>query len=131
MKINLIHKFASRFDNTKTNDPQNSLTKFESFLNIFLLGSLVSEIAALAILESFVIYYDILIHSPCKIDMAMFGFEQTDYIYHGILIFASVYQLFLYLDALRQRNIFQLLALILFGSFFFFLRFNNNTEYGY
>jgi hypothetical protein len=130
MKINLIHKFASRFDNTKTNDPQNSLTKFESFLNIFLLGSLVSEIAALAILESFVIYYDILIHSPCKIDMAMFGFEQTDYIYHGILIFASVYQLFLYLDALRQRNIFQLLALILFGSFFF-LRFNNNTEYGY
>lgn len=127
MKINLIHKFASRFDNTK--DPQNSLTKFESFLNRFLLGSLVSEIAALAILESFVIYYDILIHSPCKIDMAMFGFEQTDYIYHGIFIFASVYQLFLYIDALRQRNIFQLLALILFGNFFF-LRFNNNTEYG-
>ncbi|KAG1644876.1 hypothetical protein G6F44_002391 [Rhizopus delemar] len=50
--------------------------------------------------------------------MAMFGFEQTDYIYHGIFIFASVYQLFLYIDALRQRNIFQLLALILFGLLF-------------
>ncbi|PHZ08666.1 uncharacterized protein RHIMIDRAFT_71889 [Rhizopus microsporus ATCC 52813] len=56
--------------------------------------------------------------SYCTLDLVVLGFAQTDFMYHGLFIVASVYQLFLYLDALRQRNICHLLALILFGFFF-------------
>lgn len=105
---------------SEASEPWKSFTRFEASLNAFLLGCLVLEPILIIILESFTAHYDMLRLSYCTLDLVVLGFAQTDFMYHGLFIVASVYQLFLYLDALRQRNICHLLALILFGKVLFF-----------
>ncbi|CAO3681893.1 unnamed protein product [Rhizopus stolonifer] len=94
------------------------LTRLESCLSRFLIAMLLLGILALVVLEYYVIYYDIHSLSTCKLTLTTLAFAQTDYIYHGILILGSIYQLFLYLDALKQKNTFHLLACILYGLLF-------------
>lgn len=81
-----------------------------------LLLILTLEVILIAITESFVILYHSTVFSQCELSLETLGLAQADLIYHGIYIISPIYQLFLYLDALRQRNIFQLFTVILFGN---------------
>lgn len=83
-----------------------------------LLFLLTVEALAIAVMESFIIYYHTMIFSHCGFSLQTLGLGQVDLIYHGIFIITPVYQLFLYLDTLRQRNSLQLLIPILFGKCF-------------
>lgn len=114
-------RFAWKLD-SEASEPWKSLTRAEASLNVFLLGCLILEPILIIVLESFTAHYDMLRLSYCTLDLVVLGFAQTDFMYHGLLIVASIYQLFLYLNVLRQRNICHLLALILFGRYFFSYR---------
>ncbi|CAO3663712.1 hypothetical protein CU097_007597 [Rhizopus azygosporus] len=117
MFIQAMIRFAWKLD-SEASEPWKSLTRAEASLNVFLLGCLILEPILIIVLESFTAHYDMLRLSYCTLDLVVLGFAQTDFMYHGLLIVASIYQLFLYLNVLRQRNICHLLALILFGFFF-------------
>jgi hypothetical protein len=81
-----------------------------------LLFFLTVEALAIAAMESFIIYYHSMLFSHCKFSLETLGLGQIDLIYHGVFIATPIYKLFLYLDTLRQRNLFQLLILFLFGK---------------
>lgn len=81
-----------------------------------LLFILVLEAILVAVTESFVIFYHSSAFAQCEFSLNTLGLAQVDLIYHGIYIITPIYQLFLYLEALRQRNIFQLFTVLLFGK---------------
>ncbi|KAI7902446.1 uncharacterized protein BX663DRAFT_511103 [Cokeromyces recurvatus] len=73
------------------------------------------ETIAIIIMESFIIYYHTSIFIQCDFTLQTLGLGQLDLIYHAIFITVPIYQIFLYLDSLRQRNTVSLLTLLLFG----------------
>lgn len=84
-----------------------------------LLFVLTLETVSVCIMESFILYYHSKIFAACPFSLNTMGLGQADFIYHGLYMAAPVYQLSLYLDTLRQRNVFQLFTLMLFGEFLF------------
>ncbi|KAF1798765.1 hypothetical protein FB192DRAFT_1288873 [Mucor lusitanicus] len=56
-------------------------------------------------MQGCIIYYHTLVFAQCVFSLRTLGLSQVDLIYHGILIMAFVYQVFLYMDCLRQRNL--------------------------
>ncbi|KAI9270131.1 hypothetical protein EDC94DRAFT_513163 [Helicostylum pulchrum] len=81
-----------------------------------LLFVLTLETILVCITESFVIYYHSKIFAACQFSLNTIGLGQADFIYHGLYMATPIYQLCLYLDTLRQRNVFQLFTLVLFGG---------------
>ncbi|KAI9485824.1 MAG: hypothetical protein EXX96DRAFT_21304 [Benjaminiella poitrasii] len=77
---------------------------------------LVVETIAIIVMQSFIIYYHTTIFVQCDFTLQTLGLSQLDLIYHAIFIATPIYQIFLYLDALRQRNVFQLFTLAIFGK---------------
>jgi hypothetical protein len=88
----------------------------QSPTSMALLFILTLEAILTVVMESFVIYYHSMIFAQCIFSLNTLGLSQADLIYHGIFIATPIYQLFLYIDTLRQRNIFQLFTLLLFGK---------------
>ncbi|KAL9539921.1 hypothetical protein MBANPS3_009984 [Mucor bainieri] len=83
--------------------------------SMVLLFILFVEALAVTAMQGCVIYYHTLVFAQCDFSLRTLGLSQVDLIYHGILIMAFVYQVFLYMDCLRQRNVFQLMILLLYG----------------
>jgi hypothetical protein len=94
------------------------LSMIQCPVSMTLLFFLTVEALAIAVIEGFIIYYHTMIFSQCKFSLKALGLGQMDLIYHGIFIITPIYKLFLYVDALRQRNSFQLLIFFLFGKCF-------------
>lgn len=94
--------------------PANMMQNPTSMALLFLLAL---EAVLVTVMESFVIYYHSMIFAQCQLNLVSLGLSQADLIYHGLFIVAPIYQLFLYMDTLKQRNIFQLFTLLLFGKF--------------
>lgn len=84
--------------------------------SMVLLFILLVEALAMAAMQGCIIYYHTLVFAQCDLSLRTLGLSQADLIYHGILIMAFVYQVFLYMDCLRQRNVFQLMILLLYGK---------------
>ncbi|KAI7892018.1 uncharacterized protein EV154DRAFT_419343 [Mucor mucedo] len=95
--------------------PEEADTLMQCPTSMVLLFILSLEAVLVSIIEGFIIYFHSMVFAQCKFTLDTLGFGQADLIYHGIFIMAPIYQLFLYLDALRQRNIIQLFALIIFS----------------
>lgn len=93
----------------------DSMTQCPTSMALLFILSLVAILVSIT--EGFIIFYHSMIFAQCKFSLITLGLGQADLIYHGIFIMAPIYQLALYLDALRQRNIIQLFTLILFGMF--------------
>ena len=87
-------------------------------VSMALLFILCMEVVLLAITESFIIFYHTAVFAQCQFTLKTLGLAQADLIYHGIFIISPIYQLFLYMDALRQKNTIQLLTFIVFGEHF-------------
>lgn len=84
--------------------------------SMVLLFILCLEALAITAMEGCIIYYHTLVFAHCNLSLRTLGLSQVDLIYHGMLIMAFVYQVFLYMDSLRQRNVFQLMTLLLYGK---------------
>lgn len=84
--------------------------------SMVLLFILFVEALAITAMQGCIIYYHTLVFAQCVFSLRTLGLSQVDLIYHGILIMAFVYQVFLYMDCLRQRNVFQLMILLLYGK---------------
>ncbi|KAI8646434.1 hypothetical protein BD408DRAFT_325590, partial [Parasitella parasitica] len=76
---------------------------------------LLVEALAMTAMEGYIVYYHTLIFAHCDLSLRTLGLSQADLVYHGIFIMSFVYQLFLYMDSIRQRNVFQLIMLLLYG----------------
>ncbi|KAI8975970.1 hypothetical protein BDB01DRAFT_704214, partial [Pilobolus umbonatus] len=55
------------------------------------------------------------IYSECVFSIQSYSISQVDLLHHGLLILFPIYQLVLYMDALKLQNIIQLFTFILFG----------------
>lgn len=84
--------------------------------SMVLLFILFVEAFAITAMQACIVYYHTLVFVQCDLSLRTLGLSQVDLIYHGILIMAFVYQVFLYMDCLRQRDVFQLMILLLYGK---------------
>lgn len=115
-----IFKFRNNTGDGNTTSvkvPQESNTLTQCPTSMALLFILCLVPILVTITEGFIIFYHSMIFAECEFSLNTLGLGQADLIYHGIFIMAPIYQLSLYLDILRQRNIIQLFTLILFGKF--------------
>lgn len=112
------HQTATK-SGDQSHQEQLKITQYPACMGLLLILTL--EVILIAITESFVILYHSTVFSQCEFSLNTLGLAQADLIYHGIYIISPIYQLFLYLDALRQRNIFQLFTVILFGNVIYVL----------
>lgn len=76
------------------------------------------EALVVTAMEGCIIYYHTLIFARCNLSLRTLGLSQVDLVYHGIFVMSFIYQVFLYMDSLRQRNVFQLMILLLYGKLF-------------
>lgn len=83
-----------------------------------LLFILTVEAIAVTAMEGCIIYYHALIFAHCNLSLRTLGLSQVDLVHHGIFAMSFIYQVFLYMDSLRQRNVFQLMILLLYGKLF-------------
>lgn len=83
-----------------------------------LLVILAVEAIAVTAMEGCIIYYHTLIFAHCNLSLRTLGISQIDLVYHGIFIMSFIYQVFLYMDSLRQRNVLQLMIVLLYGKLF-------------
>lgn len=109
-------KFWDKSKSTAVKRPQETDTLMQCPTSMVLLFILSLETILVSIIEGFIIYYHSMVFAQCKFTLDTLGFGQADLIYHGIFIMAPIYQLFLYLDALKQRNIVQLFTLMVFSK---------------
>ncbi|KAI8370297.1 hypothetical protein BD560DRAFT_489846 [Blakeslea trispora] len=83
--------------------------------SVVMLCVLTAESIVIAVVEGLIAYYHTMLFSTCDLSLSNMGLQQVDFVCHGIMIMFPVYQTFLYIDVLRQRNITQLVTLLVFG----------------
>ncbi|CAG8526926.1 11909_t:CDS:2 [Diversispora eburnea] len=90
------------------------MTKF-SLLGKITLASVIGQSIIVAVLESLVIFFHVKFVGNFILDEFGEGISQVDLIYHLIFIIAFVFQALICIDALRNKNPIQFIALLIFN----------------
>lgn len=116
MLLEKLSKLAPQLRQHNDSHDEEKTSPLRIPVSMFILILLIVESIAITIMQGFVIHYHSLIFAHCHFTLESLGIATSDLISHGIYVITPIYQIFLYIDAVNQRNVFQLLMLLLFGT---------------